>query len=365
LTRIPTRRTSAAETSSLGDRARTVAALAVDAAIAVIAGADALRGGGGTPGHTRPAPPPAVSLPAPPPGALQGTLWYADADCRLHRMDLATGGDRLVTTSAGHCRFWLSPDRRYVAMHVGRPFTPPRDLELLQLATGRITTPLDRPDVAFAPPAWSPDSQSLAICDGSNGPPAIRVYHLATGRVTTPATAACFPAYVGRHLAFRDLNSITYMGGRLVADSGTLTRLLRRGVYQEPAPVGTGDVLAVSATTVTPAGGPPPITTVVLFDASGKVTLRWDTGVIADTVSLLAGGHVIAASRRAGTILDDVDTGEVLASAAGRPIVAAATAPGNPRLVALSDGRRIVFSTMSGQARWALPVRATFLEWTP
>jgi hypothetical protein len=250
-------------------------------------------------------------------------------------------------------------------MHVGRPFTPPRDLELLQLATGRITTPFDRPDVALAPPAWSPDSRALAVCDGSNGPPAIRVYHLASRRVTTPARAACFPAYVGRRLAYRDLNSITYLGDRLIADSGTLTRLLRRGVYQEPAPVGAGTVLAVSGTTVTPAGGPAPITTVVLFGASGKVILRWDSGVIAGTVSLLAGGHVIAASRRAGLILDDADTGEVLTSAAGRPIVAAATAPGNPRLAALSDGHRIVFSTMSGQPRWALPVRTAFLQWTP
>jgi hypothetical protein len=305
-----------------------------------------------------------VTLPAPPRGALGGTLWYADADCRLHRIDLAGGRDELVTRSPGHCHFWVSPDRRYVAMHVGRPFTPPRDLELLDLATGRITEPLHRPDVAFAPPAWSPDSRALAICDGSYGPPAIRVYHLATGRVTTPSKAACFPAYVGRRLAFRDINSITYLGGRLIADSGTLTRLLRRGVYQEPAPAGVGGVLAISATTVTPAGGPPPITTVLLFDAAGNVTRRWDTGVIADTVSLLAGGHVIVASRRAGMIVDDADTGETLASATGQPIVAAATAPGNPRLVALSDGRRIVFSTMSGRARWALPVRTAFLQWT-
>jgi hypothetical protein len=124
-------------------------------------------------------------------------------------------------------------------------------------------------------------------------------------------------------------------------------------------------VLAISGTTVTPAGGPPPITTVVLFDPAGKVIVRWDTGVIADTVSLLADGHVIAASRRAGMILEDADTGEVLTSAAGKPIVAAATAPGNPRLTALSDGRRIVFSTMSGQARWAIPVHTRFLQWTP
>jgi hypothetical protein len=343
---------------------RTAVALAVAGAIALLAAADALRGGGGAPGHARPSPPPAVSLPAPPRGALGGTLWYADRDCRLHRIDLASGRDELVTRSPGHCHFWVSPDRRYVAMHVGRPFTPPRDLELLDVATGRITTPLHRPDVALAPPAWSPDSRALAICDGNGGPPAIRVYHLATGRVTTPTRAACFPAYVGRRLAFRDLNSIIYLGGRLLADSGTMTRLLRRGVYQEPAPVGAGGVIAISATTVTPAGGPPPITTVVLFDAAGNVTTRWDTGVIADTVSLLAGGRVIVASRRAGMIVDDAETGEVLTNAAGRPIVAAATAPGDPRLVALSDGRRIVFSTMSGRARWALPVRTAFLQWT-
>jgi hypothetical protein len=337
----------------------------VVAAIAAVAAADALRGGGGAPGRPRPAPPAAVSLPAPPRGALGGTLWYADRGCRLHRVDLATGGDALVTRSGGHCQFWVSPDRRYVAMHVGRPFTPPRDLELLDLATGRITTPFDRPDIALAPPAWSPDSRALAVCDGSAGPPSVRVYHLASGRVTTPARAACFPAYVGGRLAFRDLNSITYLGGRLIADSGTLTRLLHRGVYQEPAPVGAGGLLAISATTVTPAGGPPPITTVVLFDGKGEVHRRWDTGVIADTVSLLADGHVIAASRRAGMLLDDLDTGEVLANAAGRPILTAATAPGNPHLVALSDGRRIVFSTMSGQARWALPVHTGWIAWTP
>ena len=197
-------------------------------------------------------------------------------------------------------------------MHPGAPFIAPADIELLQLATGRITTPLHRADIALAPPVWSPDSRALAVCDGLHGPPSIRVYHLPTGRVTTPARDACFPAYVGPRLAFRDLNSVTHLGDRLVADSGTLSDLLHRGVYQEPAPVGAGGVLAVSATTVTPAGGPPPITTVVLLDGSGKVVARWDTGVIADTVSLLADGHVIAASRPAGDVLEDVDTGEVL-----------------------------------------------------
>jgi len=365
LTPIPTRLTSAAETALFGERLRTAAVLAVVAAIAVASAADALRGGGSSPPHSHTAPPPPVRLPAPPRGALTGTLWYADADCRLHRIDLATGRDLLVTRSVGHCRFWVSPDRRYVAMHSGGPFTPPRDLELLDVATGRITTPFHRPDLAFSPPAWSADSRALAVCDGSHGPPAILVDHLATGRVTTPARNACFPAYVGGRLAYRDLDSVTHLGHRLVADSGSLGQLLRRGVYQEPAPVGTGDTLAVSATTVTPAGGPPPITTVVLFNGAGKATLRWDTGGIADTISLLANGRIIAAARRAGLMLDDIDTGDLLTTAAGQPIVAATTQPGHPDMVALADGRRIVFETMSGQSHWALPIRTAYLQWTP
>lgn len=364
MTRIPTRLTSAAETSLLGERLQTAAVLAVVAVIALAAAADALRGGGGSPAHSTPPPAPAVQLPALPHGALSGTLWYADPHCRLHRIDLASGDDRLVTRSTGHCRFWVSPDGRYVAMHPGAPFVPPADMELFDLASGGITTPFRRADLALAPPAWSPDSRALAVCDGLHGPPSIRVYHLPTGRITTPARDACFPAYVGPRLAYRDLNSVTHLGDQLVADSGTLTELLHRGVYQEPAPVGAGGVLAVSATTVTPAGGPPPITTVVLLDGAGRVVSRWDTGVIADTVSLLAGGRVIAAARPAGVILEDAGTREVVTSAAGRPIASAATAPGDPRMLALADGRRIVFETMSGQARWALPVRTEWIEWT-
>jgi hypothetical protein len=33
-------------------------------------------------------------------------------------------------------------------------------------------------------------------------------------------------------------------------------------------------------------------------------------------------------------------------------------------MLALTDGRRIVFETMSGKARWALPVRTDWIEWT-
>jgi hypothetical protein len=249
-------------------------------------------------------------------------------------------------------------------MHTGRPFIPPEPIELLNVATGRVTAPFQRPDLAFAPPVWSPDSRTLVACDGDRGPPDLRAYHVGSGAITTPATFACFPGYVGARLAYRDLDSVTRLAGRKIADAGTLTDVLRQGIYQEPAPAAAGNVVAVSGTTVTPAGGPPPITTVVLFDAAGHVVDRWDTGAIADSVTLLAGGRVIVVSRRAGLVVDDRRTRAVVASAAGRPIVSAAVAPDATGL-ALADGRRIVFTDMRGRPRFALPIRTGWIQWTP
>src|SRR5947199_1287732 len=157
--------------SPFGERLQTAAVLAVVAVIALAAAADALRGGGGAPARSAPPPAPAVQLPALPHGALAGALWYADTGCRLHRIDVASGHDRLVTRSRGHCRFWVSPDGRYMAMHPGAPFVPPADIELLDLVTGRIRTPLRRADLALSPPAWSPDSHALDLCDRLHVPP--------------------------------------------------------------------------------------------------------------------------------------------------------------------------------------------------
>jgi hypothetical protein len=341
------------------ERLRTAGVLAVVAAVAVVAAADALRGGSGH-AHPRTAPAGPAPLRA---GVLHGSLWYADGRCRVHRIDLATVHDRTLTASGGHCRFWVSPDRRFVAMHPGRPFTPPRDLELLDVATGGITTPFARPDLAFAPPAWSPDSQTLVACDARGGTPAVRAFHLGDGRITTPAEGGCYPGYVGRRLVYRDIDSVAHLGGRRVIDASTLVRLLHTGVYQEPAPAAGGGVIAVPATTVTPAGGPPPITTVVVFDAAGRAVGRWDTGAVADAVALLGSGRVIAVSRGSGLILDDRATRRVITSAAGRPIVSAAVAPGGAGL-ALSDGRRILLCRMDGRVRFALPVRTRWLAWT-
>jgi hypothetical protein len=97
-----TRVQSGADRSALREGARTAAALAIAAAVAIAAAADAFRGGHAS----TPAPPPpparAASLPRPPHGSLHGSLWYADAGCHLHRLDLSSGRDRTLTRTPGH-----------------------------------------------------------------------------------------------------------------------------------------------------------------------------------------------------------------------------------------------------------------------
>ncbi len=361
-----TRLQSGADRSALREGARTAAVLAIAAAVAIAAAADAFRGGHPA-AQIPPAPSPqhtsAPRLPDPPHSLLPGSLWYADAACRAHRIDLATGRDRLLTTSRGHCRLWVSPDRREVAMHSGSANASPQAVELLDVATGAITAPFRRPDLALAPPVWSPDSRTLVVCDGNRGPPALRAYHLATGTITTPAGHGCDPGYVGSRLAFRALNLATQVGPRRIANAHTLTVLLHRDVEQTPAPTAAAGVLAIPATTITPAGGAPPVTTVVLFDAAGRVVGTWDTGGLAQSIELLAGGRVIAASGRDGVVLEDRRTGGVVTSVAGRPIVAVAASPRGD-VLALSDGRRIVFTDMRGRPRYALPIRTGWIQWT-
>jgi hypothetical protein len=359
-----TKRPSTAPGRRVPERLWTAVVLLAAGAVAVAAAADAVGGRGSAP----PARPTdrrafATPLPRPPPGLLPGSLWYADTRCRLHRIDLADGRDALLTKSGGHCRFWVSPDRRWVAMHRGRPFVSPQDMELLDVATRRITAPFDRPDMAFAPPAWSPDSRTLVVCDGSRGPPSLRAYRVDTHTVTTPAADACYPGYAGRRLVYRDIDTVTRSGGRRIADAGTLTRLLGRGVYQEPALAASGGLIAIPATTVTPAGGPPPVTTVVLFDARGRPAGRWDTGAVADSVSLLDDGRVIAVGRRSGLVVDDRRTRAVTALVEGRPIVAAAVSPRGD-VLALADGRRVVFASMTGRPAFALPIATAWIQWT-
>jgi hypothetical protein len=359
---VPIDFTCGPRVAALREGLRTAAVLVVVAAVAVAAAANAILGGRSSPAaatHSHPAP----TTPRLPHGALRGHLWYADGDCRLHRIDLATGRDRTLTAAGGHCNFWVSPNRRLVAMRAGRPVVPPRPLEILNVRTGRITAPFRRPDLGFAPPAWSPDSRTLVACDGSHGVPELLAFHLPTRRVTTAVPDACFPAYVGARLAYRDIDGVTHIGAHGVAGAGILATLLQRRVEQNPGPAAAGGVLVVSATTVTIAGGPAPITIVVIYNGGGRAIGEWDTGDAIDSVTLLGGGRVIAASRRDGLELDDRTTGVVITSAAGRPILTADASPDESTL-ALSNGREIVFTTMAGRARWSLPLRTRWLEWT-
>jgi hypothetical protein len=342
---------------------RNAAALAVVALVVIAAAANSVLGGHSTAvrGHrTAPSPPP----PRLPHGVLRGELWYADATCRLHRIDLSTGRTRTLEAPAGYCSFWVSPNRRLIAMRYGRPRIPPQPLALMDVRTGRLRTPFAEPDLGFAPPAWSPDSGTLVTCDGSHGVPDLRAYHLRGGRVTTAVSDACFPGYVGNRLAYRDLDGVTHIGRRRVAGAGALTGLLRQRVAQNPGPAAAGGVLAVPATTVTVAGGPAPIMIVVIYDRQGRAIGEWDTGAVADSIALLGGGRVITAARQAGLVLDDRLTGEVITSAAKRPILAAAVSP-DRTVLALSNGRDIVFTDMAGRARWSLPAYTRWMQWTP
>jgi hypothetical protein len=343
---------------------RNAAALAVVALVAIAAAANALLGG-----HAAAVPPKHATRRSPVPprlphGVLRGELWYADAACRVHRIDLANGHNDTLKAPAGYCSFWVSPNRRLIAMRYGRPLIPPRPLALMDVRTGRIRTPFREPDLGFAPPAWSPDSRTLVTCDGSHGVPDLLAFHPADGRVTTAVSDACFPGYVGNRLAYRDIDGVTHIGGRSVAGAGALTGLLRQHVDQNPGPAAAGRVLAVPATTVTIPGGPAPIMIVVVYDRQGRAVGEWDTGAVADSIALMGGGRVITASRRAGLVLDDRFTGEVITSAAKRPILAAAVSPDLSAL-ALSNGRDIVFTDMAGRARWSLPGYTRWMQWTP
>jgi hypothetical protein len=343
---------------------RNAAALVVVALVVIAAAANSLLSGQNAAPPPKPATRPPPSPAKLPHGVLRGELWYADSACRLHRIDLWTGRTRTLQAPAGYCNFWLSPDRRLVAMRYSRPLVPPQPLAVMDVRTGRITTPFTQADLGFAPPAWSPDSRTLVTCDGSHGVPELLAFHVGDGRVTTAVSDACFPGYVGDRLAYRDLDGVAHIGGRSVAGAGALTSLLRQHVDQTPGPAAAGDVLAVPATTVTVAGGPAPIMIVVVYDREGRAVGEWDTGAVADSIALLGDGRVITASRRAGLVLDDRFTGEVITGAAKQPIVAAAVSPDRSAL-ALSNGSDIVFTDMTGRPRWSLPGYTRWMQWTP
>src|SRR5262245_16765726 len=221
---------------------------------------------------------------APPPG-LTGTLWYATESCDVARIDLATLRSRAVTDDGGHCRFWPSPDGTLLAMHIGRPFAAPERIQVLDVASGRITEPVRRPDLAVAPPAWSDDGARLATCDGSRPGGELVIAGIRDRAAPVILRRACFPGFTGRRLVYRRAggDGAVVAGSRVIADAGTLGDLLGTGVAQVPGIAAARDAVAVPATRLDDTA----TTAIVFLDADGRASLVWDTGVSVREVGLL------------------------------------------------------------------------------
>jgi dipeptidyl aminopeptidase/acylaminoacyl peptidase len=295
----------------------------------------------------------------PSPG-LAGTLWYATAGCDVARIDLATLRSRTVTTDGGHCRFWPSPDGTRLAMHVGRPFAAPERIQVLDVATGRITEPVRRPDFAVAPPAWSDDGARLATCDGSHPGGELVIAGVRDRATPVVVTRACFPGYTAGRLVYRRAggDGAVVAGSRVIADAGTLGDLLGTGVAQVPGIAAARETVAVPATRLDDTA----TTAIVFYDPDGRASLVWDTGVPVREVALLAGGRV-AAYRASDGIVARLRAGGPELSLDGGAIAVAASPDGS--LVALSDRRSVqILEADSGRVVGTLDVATRWLAWT-
>ena len=213
-------------------------------------------------------------------------------------------------------------------MRYGRPLVPPQPLAVMDVRTGRITTPFTaaRPGVRAAgvEPRLA-HARHLRRQPRGARPARIPCHGRARHHSRSRTRASRGTSATGWPTA-TSTGSPTSAGAASPAPVRS-PALLRQHVDQTPGRRRRADVLAVPATTVTVAGGPAPIMIVVVYDRRGRAVGEWDTGAVADSIALLGGGRVITASRRAGLVLDDRLTGEVITSAARRPIIAAAVSP--------------------------------------
>ena len=354
------------DTWGVSERTKTIAVAGIVLLLILAAGIDWLTGR-----SPQAAPPPASTplqgsvLPTLPKGVFRGTLWYADANCRIIRVDLATLRRTPVTPGGGHCKFWISPDGTKIAMHIGAPFTRPADLEVLDLRTGTITTPFHIRDLGVSAPAWSPDSRTLIACDANPVASRLLALDVATGQVRTIRQSACYPGYAGSRLVYQStLGDSVILGGKKLADAGTLGKLLHAGVDQIPGPAALGDTVAVPATTVPSSLTVAPHTVILFYDSAGHLHGRWDTGIAADTIGLLDHGKFAYYTRPNQTVVYQRQTGDVFINAEGS-ILAAATSP-DGKTLALSNPQAVVFTDVaSDRDRFELPVIARWLAWTP
>jgi hypothetical protein len=322
------------------------------AATVVAVAAVALVGGAGAGG-------PAAGRPQQPQG-LMGSVLYATPSCEVRRLSLASLRSQAVTTDGGHCRFWPSPDGRLLAMHPGRPFIAPSRLQVLDLDTGRTVMPFRHPDLAVAPPAWSPRSDVLATCDGSRPGGTVREWR--AGHTVVVVHRACFPGFVGGRLAYRLVpgGGRVAVGWHTVADAGSLGKLLGEGVTQVPGIAAAGDVLAVPATRTTTEPGSA-TTVIVFFDAAGDTTGVWDTGRPAREIGLTGGGRIAWCRTASGVIARAVAGGRTLG--VSLHAVSAAASPDGATTVFSTGGALVFVDTAGGGELGRVPVRAGWLAW--
>jgi hypothetical protein len=288
---------------------------------------------------------------------LVGSILYATPSCAVRRLSLATLRSTAVTHDGGHCRFWPSPDGRRLAMHVGRPFVRPAPIQVLNLATGASNEPFGRPDLAVAPPAWSPGSDILAACDART--PGGRIVEVRGGRLAAAVARACFPGYVGGKLAYRRGGDVM-IGFNRVADAGTLSRDIGHGVYQVPGIAAEGDVLAIPATRIATEPGSA-TTTIVFMNALGRPTAVWHTGVPVREIGLTGNGRYAWYRGANGVVLRAVSGGPTIG--AGLNALCAVASP-DGRTIALTTGRALVFvDAIFGRTLGRLPLNAGWLAW--
>ena len=354
------------DTCGVSERTKTIAVAGIVLLLILAAGIDWLTGR--SPQATQPpssTPLQGSVLPALPKGVFGGTLWYADANCRIIRVDLATLRRTPVTPGGGHCKFWISPDGSKIAMHIGAPFTRPADLEVLDLRTGTITTPFHIRDLGVSAPAWSP---GLPDADRLRREPC-RLPAAGPGRGDRPReddpAQRLLPGIRRKPPVYQStLGDSVILGGKKLADAGTLGKLLHAGVDQIPGPAALGDTVAVPATTVPSSLTVAPHTVILFYDSEGHLHGRWDTGIAADTIGLLDQGRFAYYTRPNQTVVYQRQTGDVFINAEGSILAAAASPDG--RTLALSNpaGGRL-----HGRRQRPRPLRAAgvarWLAWTP
>ena len=154
-----------------------------------------------------------------------GLLWWSGRDCQAGSLSLASGAVRMF--SGMHCRLWPSPDGRRALALSGDPafLFVERSLAVLSTTGRRVGTIRHPSGYLAAPPAWSPDGSSIALCVVRDDGPAVIVAH---GGERHTIRRACYPSWSGQgRLVVAGSRARTVrVGSRTVLAAKTIRRLL-------------------------------------------------------------------------------------------------------------------------------------------